>query len=204
IDITKKGDVSTRTKKVQKGDAVQQIEVFDPKDPINKDSALVWHYGEPVAKKEWRQPNRNYVFGRTLSTAAIHDGLVYIAELAGYLHCLDAKTGEQYWVHNVRSPIWCSPYWVDGKVYQGSDGGGIDRNMVNLVDKNPPTDWNAEEGKFKNIKWTAELGTLSYGGVVVYDGRVFVGTNNGHPRDPKVKARDLAVLMCFAEKDGKF
>src|SRR5439155_19160203 len=125
IDITKKGDVSTRTKKVQKGDAVQQIEVFDPKDPINKDSALVWHYGEPVAKKEWRQPNRNYAFGRTLSTAAIHDGLVYIAELAGYLHCLDAKTDEQYWVHNVRSPIWCSPYWVDGKVYMGSDGGEI-------------------------------------------------------------------------------
>src|SRR5438132_14040455 len=37
---------------------------------------------------------------------------------------------------------------------QATFGGGIDRNMVNLVDKSPPTDWNAEEGKFKNIKWT--------------------------------------------------
>ena len=38
---------------------------------------------------------RNYFFGRTMSTCAVHDGLVYAAELAGYLHCLDAKTGKQ-------------------------------------------------------------------------------------------------------------
>jgi outer membrane protein assembly factor BamB len=107
IDITKKGDVSPKN------------DNFDPKAPENKDSALVWHYGEP-APKEWKV-GRNYVFGRTLSTAAVHDGLVYIAELAGYLHCLDAETGKQLWTHDVRSPIWSSPYWVDGKVFLGTD-----------------------------------------------------------------------------------
>src|SRR5262249_24848084 len=91
IDITKTGDVSPRTVKDKDG---KEVEVLDPKDPVNKDSGLVWHYGEP-SKKEWKK-GRNYVFGRTLSTAAVHDGLVYIAELAGYLHCLDANTGEQY------------------------------------------------------------------------------------------------------------
>jgi outer membrane protein assembly factor BamB len=108
IDITKKGDVSPKE------------DNFDPKAPVNKDSALVWHYGEP-SPKAWKV-GRNYVFGRTLSTAAVHDGLVYIAELAGRIHCLDADNGQQYWTHYVSAPIWSSPYWVDGKVYLGTDG----------------------------------------------------------------------------------
>jgi outer membrane protein assembly factor BamB len=120
IDITKKGDVSTRT--VKGKDQLNNdidVEVFDPKDPINKDSALVWHYGEP-SPPEWKK-GRNYVFCRTLSTAAVHDGLAYITDLAGYLHCIDAKTGKQYWTHNCRSAIWSSPSWVDGKIYVGTD-----------------------------------------------------------------------------------
>jgi outer membrane protein assembly factor BamB len=86
---------------------------------------------------------------------------------------------------------------------QATFGGSVGRNMVNLVDKNVPTSWSVEEGKFKNIKWVAAVGTRSYGGPVVHGGRVFVGTNNDKPRDPKIKGQ-RAVLMCFAEKDGAF
>jgi outer membrane protein assembly factor BamB len=110
IDITKKGDVSPRN------------DNFDPKAPENKDSALVWHYG---GYGDPDKIGRNYYFGRTLSTVAVHEGLVYAAELAGYLHCLDAKTGEQYWEHEIGSNTWSSPYWVDGKVYMGNDGDSI-------------------------------------------------------------------------------
>lgn len=119
IDITKQGDVSTGT--IMKNG--KPVEVFDTKNPVNKNSALVWHYGEDELKpvpEAWKQ-GRNYVFGRTMSTAAVQDGLVYIAELAGYLHCLDAKTGAQLWTHKTGAPIWSSPYWVDGKVYLGND-----------------------------------------------------------------------------------
>jgi outer membrane protein assembly factor BamB len=112
IDITKKGDVSPVN------------DNFDPKAPENKNSALVWHYGEP--SKEPRIPGRkNYTFGRTISTAAVHDGLVYISEMAGYLHCLDAQTGKRYWYHYLGKSIWSSPFWVDGKVYMGTDGGKV-------------------------------------------------------------------------------
>ena len=41
-----------------------------------------------------------------LSTAAVHDDLVYISEDEGYLHCLDAKTGKQYWEHDFKGAIW--------------------------------------------------------------------------------------------------
>jgi outer membrane protein assembly factor BamB len=94
---------------------------FDPKDPANKDSGLVWHHGGPVMPKPKDPEAREFVFGRTLSTVAIHDGLVYAAEMAGFLQCLDAKTGKKYWVHDFVSSTWCSPYFVDGKVFIGTD-----------------------------------------------------------------------------------
>ncbi len=82
-------------------------------------------------------------------------------------------------------------------------GGTPQRNMVSLTARNIPADWCVEDGKLKNVKWMADLGTKSYGGPVVADGKVFFGTNNGTPRDKAVKGQK-AVLMCFNEADGKF
>src|SRR6478735_3955337 len=56
-------------------------------------------------------------------------------------------------------------------------GGSPGRNMANTVDKNIPIEWNVEEGKHKNIKWVAPLGSLAYGGPVIADGKVYIGTN---------------------------
>ncbi|MCI0378855.1 MAG: PQQ-binding-like beta-propeller repeat protein, partial [Gemmataceae bacterium] len=109
LDITKKGDVSFKS--------------YDAKAAENKNSALIWSYGgpvQPVPKK-----GRRAFFERTCSTAAIHDGLVYISEERGYLHCLDAKTGQHHWVHDVKNGIWGSPYYVDGKVYLGVIDGSV-------------------------------------------------------------------------------
>ncbi len=55
----------------------------------------------------------------------------------------------------------------------------------------------------KNIKWTAQLGTETHSTPVVAGGRVYIGTNNGQPRDPKYQG-DRGVLMCFDEKTGRF
>jgi outer membrane protein assembly factor BamB len=94
---------------------------FDPKAAANKDSALAWHYGGPVAEKG----PRKYTFGRTISTVAVHDGLVYASELDGFLHCLDARTGQKYWEADLQATVWASPYYVDGKVYIGTDNGDL-------------------------------------------------------------------------------
>ena len=58
----------------------------------------------------------NTDIGRTISTPSIGDGLIYQAEYAGILHCLDAETGEVYWTHDSYSRIWGSTLLVDGKV----------------------------------------------------------------------------------------
>lgn len=68
-----------------------------------------------------------------------------------------------------------------------------------------PIDWEIPTGEKtgRNVRWSADLGTVSQGDPVVSQGLVWVGTNNGRPRDP-LRKEDGGVLMCFDERDGKF
>ena len=73
------------------------------------------------------------------------------------------------------------------------------RNMVSdetgLVDTFDP-----ETGE--NVKWTAQLGSETHSTPIVAGGKVFIGTNNAKPRDPKHKG-DRGILYCLDEKTGK-
>src|SRR5689334_8124292 len=91
-------------------------------------------------------------------------------------------------------------------------GGGPSRNMVSTDSSPLPTTAKvAEPGEgdkldaaaTKNVKWAVRLGSQAYGNPTVAGGRVFVGTNNESPRDPKHQG-DRGVLMCFDEASGKF
>jgi outer membrane protein assembly factor BamB len=62
---------------------------------------------------------------RSISTAAIADGLVYISDLKGILHCLDAGTGKPHWTYDTLAPVWGSPLVADGKVYLGDQDGDV-------------------------------------------------------------------------------
>ena len=117
IDITKKPTNKDR-------DLSPVKDNFDPKAAANRGSGLVWHHGGLVTPKP-KDDEREFVFGRTLSTVAVVDGLVYASELAGYLQCLDARTGKKYWEHDFQEGTWCSPYYVDGKVFIGTDAGEL-------------------------------------------------------------------------------
>ena len=88
-------------------------------------TGLVWH-------KEIR---------RSVSTPSIADGLVYIPDFSGFLHCLDAKTGQEYWTHDVFAAVWGSTMVIDGKVYLGDEDGDItvlnaDRTMKVIAESN--------------------------------------------------------------------
>src|SRR5262249_9134244 len=60
-----------------------------------------------------------------ISTAAIADGLIYIPDFSGFLHCLDLKTGQEYWTHDMFAAVWGSAVVVDGKVYLGDEDGDV-------------------------------------------------------------------------------
>jgi len=57
-------------------------------------------------------------------------------------------------------------------------------------------------GTTRNIKWVAKLGSITYGNPTVANGKVFIGTNNESPPDPKHKG-DRGVVMCLDEKTGR-
>jgi outer membrane protein assembly factor BamB len=64
-------------------------------------------------------------FHRTLSTVAIADGILYAADLSGFLYALDAKTGQHFWTYDAASAVWGSPFVADGKVYLGDEDGDV-------------------------------------------------------------------------------
>jgi outer membrane protein assembly factor BamB len=160
IDITKKGDVSPKS--------------FDVKDPANKNSALVWALGGPIDPPP--EKGRQQYLGRTTSTAAVHDGLVYLTESDGYMHCLDAKTGKRYWDHDFKAGIWGSAYVVDNKVFVAVDDGdvmifahGKERKCYvggNL--KDAPT--------YRDVKAAASIDDAVHTGLVVANGTLYIAT----------------------------
>ena len=73
------------------------------------------------------------------------------------------------------------------------------RNMAS-AERGLPDTFDPKTGR--NIQWKVALGTETHSTPVVANGRVYIGTNNGEPRDPKHQG-DRGVLMCFNERDGK-
>jgi outer membrane protein assembly factor BamB len=145
IDLEKALRLATGPDNDVSPELVTDNSMFPPKTKPNPNSAMVWHFGGTATKADQEKIGRDYYFGRTMSTVAIHDGLVYAAELAGYLHCLDAKTGEKYWDHDLKAAIWGSAYCVDGKVYLATEDGDIfifgegkQKNVIGQVEMKGP------------------------------------------------------------------
>lgn len=69
---------------------------------------------------------RNDKLGRTLSTAAVADGLVYVADLAGLLYALDFETGQAVWTHDLFANVWGSALVADGRVFLVDEDGDVE------------------------------------------------------------------------------
>lgn len=117
---------------------------------IDATGKLVWSYDK---------------INRSMSTCAVSDGLLYAADLSGFIYCLDAKTGEEYWKHDTMGHIWSSPLLADGKLYIGNEDG-----FMTIL---PAT---KEYEKSKAI----ELDMISpiYSSVVAANGALFVSTHS--------------------------
>ena len=100
---------------------------------------------------------------RTISSVAIDNGLLYIADLAGFLHCLDVNTGRPYWTHDLLSKVWASPMVINGRVYLGDEDG----DMFVL-----------EAAKVKKMIFQTNMGSNIYSTVVPADGTLFLTNRN--------------------------
>ncbi len=116
--------------------------------------ATVWHRGGKD-------------FHRTLSTAAIADGLVYVADLSGFLYCLDAETGQHYWTYDTFAAVWGSAFVADGKVYLGDEDGDV---VVLRAGK-------GKDGK-PEVLAEPNLGAAVYTTPVAVDGTLFIASRN--------------------------
>ncbi len=90
-------------------------------------------------------------------------GLYTLVEYNGYLHCLDVNTGERYWMHDLDDNVLGSPYWVDGKVYLGTDGGNV---------------WIFAHGKTKRLIANIEMDNMIQTSPVAANGVLFVMTKS--------------------------
>jgi outer membrane protein assembly factor BamB len=61
--------------------------------------------------------------GRSISTPAIADGVLYTADFDGHVYAFDAAKGKELWTYDTQSHIWGSPLEADGKVYIGNEDG---------------------------------------------------------------------------------
>lgn len=107
--------------------------------------------------------------------------------LAGLIVCVAASDAGAQSATSQPTGDW--PMW----------GGSPGRNAVSAAQKIPAS-WDLESKE--SIRWTAPLGSYSYGGPVVAGGRVFVGTNNAgqfrsHSSD------DKGCLLCFDAATGQ-
>lgn len=132
IDPTKRGDVSPElafnVKDLSKPIPHHRLQAVNKNEGEvarpNPNSAAVWHYASYDANKNGKIEFEETMH-RTCGTAAIKDGLLYVADFSGLVHCLDAKTGTPHWTHDMLAAAWGSPLIVDGKVYVGDEDGDI-------------------------------------------------------------------------------
>lgn len=110
----KNGDISP--------ELVTDAKADPPKTKPNPNSGVVWHCGGKDARPHAR---RDYFFGRTMSTACIVDDIIYVPEVAGYVHCLNARSGEVYWVLDTKAAIWGSAMHADGKIFVANEDGDV-------------------------------------------------------------------------------
>lgn len=99
---------------------------------------------------------------RALATVALADGLVYVSDMPGKLHCLDAETGKLYWTHETNTETWGSTLVADGKVYMPT------KSAL----------WVLQHGREKKVLDKISLGSAVWSTPVAANGTLYVASQN--------------------------
>ena len=104
----------------------------------------------------------NEQFGRTCSTCAVGNGMVFAADITGIVYCLDPDTGTPIWTHDTGGAIWGSPLLAAGKIYVGNEPG-----TLTIL----------EAGKEEKVIREAMFDGPIYSSPVIANGVMYVGTD---------------------------
>ena len=136
------------------GEGVGRLVCVDPtkKGDITQ-SGVVWKYDK---------------INRSISTVSIDEnsGLLFVGDFSGFIYCLDARTGKEHWVYDMKAHMWGSTLVADGRVYVGDEDG----DFVVLPAKKD-FDPKKDEPLFET-----NLFSPIYSTPVVANGVMFVGT----------------------------
>lgn len=131
------------------GEGVGNLTCIDPtKTGDVTGSAKVWSYNK---------------INRSISTVSITpEGLLFVGDFSGFVHCLDAETGKVYWVHDMKAHMWGSTMVADGKVYVGDEDGDLTVLAA---------------AKEKKVLSEVNLGAPVYSTPVVANGTIYISSN---------------------------
>src|SRR5215204_897765 len=113
------------------------------------ETGRIWHYDQ---------------IRRSISTAAIANGIVYQPDFSGFLHAIDAKTGAQLWVHDMFAAVWGSPMLMaDGRLYLGDEDGDV------VI---------MQAGREKKVLAEINMGSSVYSTPIPANGALFITNRN--------------------------
>jgi outer membrane protein assembly factor BamB len=98
---------------------------------------------------------------RSLATVAVVDGLVYVTDYSGHIHCLDAQTGQRHWKLETESPLWSSTLAADDKLFVGTEKRDL---------------WIIQAGKNKRVLNKIRFPHRIYNTPVIANGVMYVAT----------------------------
>jgi outer membrane protein assembly factor BamB len=99
--------------------------------------------------------------GRVVGTPIAKNGLLYVGDLGGTIHCLDAATGAHVWKHETDEAIWGSLLLAGDRLYVGNEAG----TMTVL-----------RAGRRKEVLAEIEMGAALYSRPAVAGDALFVAT----------------------------
>jgi outer membrane protein assembly factor BamB len=101
--------------------------------------------------------------GRVVGTPIVQDGLLYVGDLGGTIHCLDAATGAHVWKHETHEAIWGSFLLAGDRLYVGN----VEGTMTVL-----------RAGRHKDVLATIEMGAPLYSRPAVVGDALYLTTAN--------------------------
>lgn len=135
LDPTQRGDISIELAVDANGKPLAPrrdravIESNGERAIPNPNSGAIWHYAA-VDRNGDGKIELEETFHRTLSSTSIANDLLFVTDLTGILHCLDAKKSVNgqpvvHWTHDLFAMCWTTPLIADGKVFVTDEDGKV-------------------------------------------------------------------------------